>query len=150
MKENLKRVFEIEPNELELSYNDVGIGSVEDFEDMQLGYRVDGDGNKIKDWFGDEYYVVGFESACGDPIIVKSDEKELPIYFMIHDDWDSIEKIANSVEDFSLILKMIQERDLQDEKEAQKLIKEIKKIAPKGCTYWEILIQGENEILNEE
>lgn len=150
MKEKLKRVFEVQPNYLELAYNDLSIGDIEEFDDMQLGFRVDEKGNSISEWIGNEYYVVGFESACGDPILVKSDEKELSIYFMIHDDWSTLEKIANSVEDFSKILDIISQYDMQDEKEAEKLIKKIEKIAPKGCTYWTILIKTENEILNEE
>lgn len=150
IEEKLKKVFDIRPNGLELSTCEMGFGRLENLESMQLGFRDDGEGNQIDDWFGDGYYIVGFDSMLGDPLIVNIDEKGIPVYFMMHDDWDSLTKIANSIEDFAEILKLIEQTNLKYDKEVKKLLKRINKLAPKKCYYWESLIETENEALNEE
>jgi len=149
IKEKIKKVFSVKPRMLELSMSEVCIFSKEVFEDAQIGYRVDDDGVKIKDWIGEEYYVIGDDSMCGDPIIVKSDEPELPIYFMAHDDWNSLEKIANSVEDFAKILKMIGKVDWTQENQVNELKDKINAITPEN-SYWDSLIRVEYENINEE
>lgn len=149
IKEKLKNLFKVKPRMVELSMSDLGLYSKDVFDDAQIGYRIDEEGKKIEDWIGEEYYVIGDDSMCGDPIIVKSDEPELPIYFMFHDDWDSLEKIANSVEDFAKILKMISEVDWTQENEVNELKDKINAMTPEN-SYWESLIRVEYENINEE
>lgn len=146
MIEKISRIYDVKPNGVDFTYDSFGIWPKQMFEEAQLGFRVDEDGNKIEDWIGDEYYVVG-DNSNSDPIIVKVDDEKLPIYFMYHDNWDSLEKIANSIEDFSKIVKLIQETDLSNERKVKKLIKKVSTIAPKGCSQWQALIQGEHEFL---
>ena len=55
--------------------------------------------------------------------------------------------ISSGIEDFSKIVKLIQDTDLSNERKVKKLVKKVSKIAPKGCSQWQALIQGEHEFL---
>ena len=85
----------------------------EDFDYVQEGYRFNPKTNEqIEDWneiVGENFYVIGNETDLGDPIIADAGTEGFPVYFMMHDDWESIEKIANSFDEFVANLKAIEE-----------------------------------------
>ena len=85
----------------------------EDFDYAQEGYRFNPKTNEqIEDWneiVGENFYVIGNETDLGDPIIADAGTEGFPVYFMMHDDWESIEKIANSFDEFVANLKAIEE-----------------------------------------
>lgn len=97
------------PNKLfDRDIDDVGIGmseihlySKDEIENGQLGYRIDDKGNEIKEWIGDNYIVIGDDSALGDPTIVDINDDKLPAYNMFHDDWSSLQKIAYDFNQYS-------------------------------------------------
>ena len=145
-----KKIFNPKINDVEIGVGDIHLFSEEEIEDAQKGYRIDGDGNKIKDWVGDNYFVIGYDSCCGDPIIADLSDDKLPIYSMFHDDWSTLGKISDDFEQFISILEKINNTDLKDESKKDELIKYIKSILPEdGADYWETSIQGAYEFLND-
>ncbi len=126
LKENNYKVFKIK---------DVAILEIIDsdnFVQAQDGFRFNPIKNKpIKEWnelIGENFYVVGFETSLGDVIIADAGTKGFPIYFMMHDDWDSIMKVANSFNEFIENLKQIENAvnvENQDKEVIQKLVEKL-------------------------
>ena len=87
--------------------------------------------------------MIGYETLLGDPIIVNIEDSKLPVYSMVHDDWSILYKIANSIDDYRKILKMIIESDLSEKEIVEKILREIELIN-KGIeiSYWEDLLLG--------
>ena len=120
----------------------------EDFDSAQVGFRINDDGETIKDWVGDNFFVIGTNECCGDPILVDVSKEDLPIYFLVHDDWNLQFKIAESIDIFYEILELMDGRDFADRETADKVIKTIYDITPDCGDYWEDLINGIYEFLN--
>lgn len=144
------KLFERDIDDVEIGMSEIHLYSKDEIEDGQLGYRIDNKGNEIKEWIGDNYIVIGDDSALGDPIIVDINDDKLPVYNMFHDDWSSLQKIAYDFNQYIDILNKIDGNDLSNEEEKDKLINEIVKIVPKdGQDYWKSLLQVAYEFLND-
>lgn len=106
LKENDYRVFKIVERE------QIEIVDADDFNQAQEGYRFNPIKNEpIEDWnalVGENYYVIGFDTDLGDPIIADAGTEGFPIYSMMHDYWESLEKVANSFDKFIENLKAIE------------------------------------------
>jgi len=137
------KLFDIDTNDIEIGSSTIHLYEKDKIEKMQRGYRYNGlTGEPIEDWFGDAYVVIGVETCCGDPIIAKIDEEDLPIYYMFHDDWSTLQKVANSLEQFINMLKKINNTYLETEEEYEELINDIKKEVPNtSYDYWESIIE---------
>ncbi len=146
-----KKIFERDIESVRCGTSDIYFFKESEIENSQRGYRVNGlTGEPINDWIGDNYYVIGEDSSMGDPIITDISKEELPIYFMMHDDWSSLEMIAYNIEQFIEILHMIDETTITDEVEKDNLIAKIKEIVPEeGFFYWETVIQSGYEFEND-
>jgi len=147
-----EEIFNIDINDIEVGLSDIHIYGKDEIEEAQAGYRYNGlTGKPIEDWIGEEYIVIGNDSCCGDPIIAKTDEKGLPIYSMFHDDWSSLQIIANSFEQFKNTLKELDKTNLEDKEECKKIFEDIKKEVPNTAyDYWEGLIAAAYEFLTDE
>ena len=147
-----EKLLNIEINDVEIGLSDIHIYGRNEIEKAQAGYRYNGlTGELIEDWIGEEYLVVGNDSCCGDPIIAKIDEEEIPIYSMFHDDWSSLQIIAHSLEQFINILKKLDGTNLENKEECKKLLEDIKKEVPNTSSdYWEGLIASAYEFLTDE
>lgn len=147
-----EKIFNIDINDVEVGLSEIHIHSKDEIENAQAGYRYNGlTGEVIEEWIGDEYIVIGNDSCCGDPIIAKIDEEKLPIYSMFHDDWSSLQIIANNLEQYINILKKLDETDLEDKEECKKIVEIIKKEVPNtSVDYWEGLIAAAYEFLTDE
>jgi len=128
LKENKYRVFKIVDRE------QIEIIDSDSFESSQDGYRFNSITNKpIDDWnkmVGKNFYVIGSETNLGDPIIADAGTQGFPIYFMMHDDWESLEKVANSFDEFILNLKTIDKMindERQNRSEIRKLVRKLDK-----------------------
>ena len=116
LKENERKFFTVVNTE-ELEFVDYS-----DFESAQDGFRYNPVLNEpIEDWktmIGENFYVIGFEAMLGDPIIADAGTEGFPIYNMMHDDWESLRKVANSFDEFmenlSEIEKLINEHKGRD------------------------------------
>lgn len=114
----------------------------------QHGFRYDNLHDKIIDeWPGNEYVIIGYDSTAGcgpDPYIMKTDEKELPIYWLNTDggNWKNPNKIANSFNDFIKIIACINENlNLENELNKELILNEIAKInSNKNMEYWNMLL----------
>ena len=147
----IKDLFKRDIESIEIGLSIIHLFNEEEFDDAQIGYRCNKNGEKITDWVGDNFYVIGHDSCCGDPILVDTSDNNLPIYSLFHDDWTQLDKIANSFKEYIDILKMIEKCDLKDEEENSKLLDNILEKAPKeGHDYWEALIVSSFEFLNDE
>ena len=98
IKIKLKKVFEAKPNFTSFGNENVdgesvGIYPEKVFEKVQLGYRVDQNGYKIKSWIGDNYYIIGGYGQLGDVLIVDTADNKLPIFAMQHDNWKNMKKL---------------------------------------------------------
>jgi len=144
-------LFERDIDDIEIGISDIHLFSEDEIEDAQIGYSIDEDDNDIEEWIGEEYLVIGVDSACGDPIIVKTDEEQLPIYSMFHDDWDSLELIADSFRQYLELLEKIEITDLENKDECEEFLENVKEIAPNvSYDYWEALIISGYEFLTGE
>lgn len=145
------KIFERNINDIEIGISEIHLYSSDEMNEAQIGYQIDTDGNEIKEWIGKNYLVIGNDSCCGDPIIVKTDEDKLPVYSMFHDDWDSIELIANSFKQYISILEKINGIDLENKDECKNILEDIKSIVPnESYDYWEGLIRSAYEFLTDE
>jgi len=79
--------------------------SAAEVEDGQIGYSVSRDGSSLcSDENGawqPNWVVIGYETACGDPLFVDTDAATLPVFTATHGQgaWEPIQ-IAASVETF--------------------------------------------------
>jgi len=146
----LDKIFKRDINDVEVGLSIIHLYSKEEFDDAQIGYRVTKKGDKITEWIGDNYYVIGNDSCCGDPIIVDISDEKLPVYSMFHDDWSMLDKITESYEQYLDILKEISKMDLSNEDNYKKLVNSIIDKTPSSSKdYWEALIQSAYEFLND-
>ena len=145
------KIFERNINDIEIGVSEIHLYSREEINEAQIGYQIDSNGNEIKEWIGSNYVVIGNDSCCGDPIIAKIDEEELPVYSMFNDDWSSLELIANSFKQYISILERIDNTDLEDKDECKNILENIKNIVPSvSYDYWEVLIKSAYEFLTDE
>lgn len=137
------KIFEEDLGELLFGLNGFHFYKKNEIGEGQIGYRCNSDYVKIEDWIGENYFVIGYETLLGDPIIVNIEDSKLPVYSMVHDDWSILYKIANSIDDYRKILKMIIESDLSEKEIVEKILREIELIN-KGIeiSYWEDLLLG--------
>ena len=145
-----KSLFTRSMEDLSLERAELHFFSEEEIEDAQIGYRVDSDGNPIPEWRGDNYLVFGEDTFIGDPLIVDTADKNMPVYSMFHDDWSNFVKVANSYKQFFELLDKVKSSNLADEATKDNLIAEIKGLVPeeeKGG-FWFGLIQNQYEALN--
>jgi len=146
-----KKLFERDIDSINCGLSDIYLIEEDQIEKGQAGFRYNGlTGEKITEWIGDDFYVIGIDSCCGDPIIADFSKEELPIYYMFHDDWDTLQLISDNFEQFIKILHMIDDTDISDESQKDDLISEIEEIVPEeGLDYWQALIQTGYEFLND-
>ena len=146
-----KKLFERDIDSVNCGLSDIYFFDEDEIEKEQAGFRFNGlTGEPIEDWIGDNYYVIGIDSCCGDPIITDVSKEELPIYNMFHDDWSTLTLIDYSFEQLLAILHMIEETDIADENEKDNLVSRIKEIIPEdGYDYWEVLLRTGYEFLND-
>lgn len=135
---------------IEMGVNNFYLYPREEFDEAQKGYRIDSDGNPIEDWIGDEYYIIGYDSCEGDPIIVNAKDERVPVYTMCHDDWSTLELIVDTYEEFINILKLIENTNLYDREECQNLLIQIYiQIPDEAHNYWTMLISGAYEFYTD-
>lgn len=108
LEENKYRLFKI------IDREQLEIIAPEDLELAQEGFRVYPDEHEpIEEWanvVGENVYVIGSTCDLGDPIIVDTDDKRLPVYTLFIDDWNIISRVANSFDEFIENLKMLDDK----------------------------------------
>ena len=145
-----EKIFNREFEEIDVGMSTLSFFKKEDLEKAQIGYKYDNKKDSIKNWKGEEFVVIGNDSALGDPIIAKVDEEEIPIYSMFHDDWSSFERVAESFEQYMGILEMIDKTDLHRRDKIIDLLDEIEEIVPEeSYYYWEDLINSAHNYLTD-
>lgn len=138
-----EKIFNRNFEEVEVGVSTLYFFKKDELENAQVGFRYDNNKKEIKKWKGKEYVVIGNDTALGDPIIAKVDDKEIPIYSMYHDDWGTFEKVAESFEQYMGILEMIEKTDLHRRDKIIDLLDDIEEIVPQDSYYyWEDLINS--------
>ncbi|ENQ3079289.1 hypothetical protein ACEOWG_002515 [Bacillus cereus] len=96
---------EVEVDEPEMETISIHLFSREEFEEAQLGYSVDKEGNSLTgknegDW-KETWYVIGYDEDLGDPIFIDIDNKKYPVMTAMHGagDWEP-EIIFSSLDEF--------------------------------------------------
>ena len=151
---------------LEFNYGPIEFLTEDTIDDGQDGFRYnDLTGEKIDGWTGEEYVIVGFDysAGCGpDPYIIKADEKDLPVYWLMTDggDWSNPELISSSLENFNKIINYLSNysdsfiSNILLEREAKEIIEKIQEIEGSDSIndYWSALIYSavdESEDFND-
>jgi hypothetical protein len=116
LNDDLEKIFSkielLESLEIELEVEDPEIGTVsihlftrEEFEEGQIGYSVDQEGNSLTgnnegDW-KESWYVIGYDEDLGDPIFVDIENKNYPVMTAMHGagDWEP-EVTFSSLDEF--------------------------------------------------
>ena len=113
----------------------------ENLDDAQIGYLYEKDKTESKRWVGKEFLVIGKNSVKSEPIIAKLDEPSLPIYTLINNERDSLERVSNSFEEYKEVLNMIDNTDLYRRDKITNLLDELKGKVPKeSMYYWENVV----------
>ena len=101
--------------EVNFGVGGVKLFSVAELDEGQIGYSVTSDGKSL---YGDEtgswqrsWVVIGYETACGDPLFIDTHASALPVFTAIHGEgeWEpvqiapSLETFAKCIEEFSRI-----------------------------------------------
>ncbi|UPO90152.1 MULTISPECIES: SMI1/KNR4 family protein [Bacilli] len=108
----LSKIEELESYDVEIEVDDpeiesisIHLFSIEEFEEGQLGYRMDEDGNSLTgdnegDW-KENWYVIGYDELVGDPIFIDIKNKNYPVLTAIHGegDWEP-EVMYSSLNEF--------------------------------------------------
>ena len=98
---------------VEFKYGDIIFFDDKSIDSGQAGFRYNGlTGEPISDWTGDEYVVIGYDSTAGlgpDPYIVKTDDPNLPVYWLMTDggDWSDPDLICDSLKKFNQIFNVL-------------------------------------------
>lgn len=140
-----------ELHDLSFMYGEVTYFGKDNIEEAQYGFRYNPkEETVIEDWTGDEYVIIGYDGSIGDgpdPIIIKTDEPELPVYYFAteYEDWKKPNLIAKSLDDYIKIMQMISEYsdDIEEstlsEEDYDDLMKKIKPMSKN--VYWENFLE---------
>ncbi|MFT8320852.1 MAG: hypothetical protein ABF649_08105 [Bacillus sp. (in: firmicutes)] len=97
--------IEIEVHDPEIETLSIHLFSREEFEEGQLGYSVDEEGNSLTgnnegDWKA-TWYVIGYDELLGDPIFIDIENKNYLVMTAMHgeDDWEP-EVLFSSLNEF--------------------------------------------------
>lgn len=143
-----EKLFNREFEKVEIGISTLSFFPKDNLEKEQIGYGYDQSNAESPKWFGKEFVVIGKDSSLGDPIIAKVDETEIPVFTMFNDDKTSVEKVADSFEQYMGVLSMIKETDLYRRDKIIDLLDEIEAIVPKNSLYyWEELINSAYDYL---
>ena len=143
------------PN-IEFKFGNLYFFNKDNIDKMQEGFRFNGKtGEKIQDWPGEEYVIVGYDdtSGCGpDPFIVKVDDEKLPVYWLMTDggDWSNPTFVCDSLEEFNKSINMLVDyvdyfrRSTLTEELKQEIIDKIGVIENKEIIswYWDYLLSN--------
>ncbi|HLM62139.1 MAG TPA: hypothetical protein VK308_15145 [Pyrinomonadaceae bacterium] len=128
--------------EITIGYTTIHLFTEAELSEGQIGYSVDSKGNsfignKDDDW-KKNWFVIGFEDLCGDPMFIDLDSKVFPVFTSIHGtgNWEQI-LIADSFESFIKSLKIIAE--LKPKEETLEKIKSLNQQA--DSEFWELLFE---------
>ena len=142
-----EKLFNREFEEVEIGISTMSFFTKDNLEKEQIGYGYD-QGTAKPTWFGKEFVVIGKDLNQGDPIIAKVDETEIPVFTMFNDDKTSVEKVADSFEQYMGVLSMIKKTDLYRRDKINDLLDEIEAIVPENSLYyWEELINSAYDYL---
>lgn len=97
--------IEMEVDDPEIKTISIHLFSSEEFEEGQLGYSVDEEGNSLTgnnegDW-KETWFVIGYDEDLGDPIFVDIEDKNYPVMTAMHGegDWEP-EVMFSSLNEF--------------------------------------------------
>ena len=133
--------------EIDFKYSRMVYFSKDNIDDGQKGYRYIPDSDEIiNEWPDDNLVIIGLDPSP-DPILLKVDEDNLPVYIFENSDWNYPEVIADSLDDYIKINNMIAEYSESienkslNETEFTELIEKIKVI--NDNRYWtQLLLMG--------
>ena len=138
-----EKLFNREFEKVEIGISTLNFFPKDNLEKEQIGYGYDQNRAESPKWFGKEFVVIGKDSGLGDPIIAKVDETEIPVFTMFNNDKASVEKVADSFEQYMGVLGMIKKTDLYRKDKIIDLLDEIEGIVPQNSLYyWEELINS--------
>ncbi len=152
MLEVPEKLFNREFEKVEIGISTLNFFPKDNLEKEQIGYGYEQRKENSSNCLGKEFVVIGKNLSFGDPIIAKVDEAEIPVFTMFNEDNTSatIEKVADSFEQYMGVLSMIKETDLYRRDRINDLLDELEEIVPKkSLYYWEDLINSAYNYLTD-
>ncbi len=159
-REEIKRELNFIKLEHEImkDFVDFEIFSFDELDEYQIGYSIDLNGNSLvtdeADTWDDSWVVIGYETLCGDPIIIELNEAGYPVSRLMHGmgSWNNGTFLADSIKSFLSILKdircfltekqMLQGKKMIQHKELKVLVNSmIEKNKTADFEIWESLLQ---------
>ncbi|KGR86994.1 hypothetical protein [Lysinibacillus odysseyi] len=159
-REEIKRELNFIKLEHEImkDFVDFEIFSFDELDEYQIGYSIDLNGNSLvtdeADTWDDSWVVIGYETLCGDPIIIELNEAGYPVSRLMHGmgSWNNGTFLADSIKSFLSILKdircfltekqMLQGKKMIQHKELKVLVNSmIEKNKTVDFEIWEALLQ---------
>lgn len=159
-REEIKRELNFIKLEHEImkDFVDFEIFSFDELDEYQIGYSIDLNGNSLvtdeADTWDDSWVVIGYETLCGDPIIIELNEAGYPVSRLMHGmgSWNNGTFLAVSIKSFLSILKdircfltekqMLQGKKMIQHKELKVLVNSmIEKNKTVDFEIWESLLQ---------
>lgn len=159
-REEIKRELNFIKLEHEImkDFVDFEIFSFDELDEYQIGYSIDLNGNSLvtdeADTWDDSWVVIGYETLCGDPIIIELNEAGYPVSRLMHGmgSWNNGTFLADSIKSFLSILKdircfltekqMLQGKKMIQHKELKVLVNSmIEKNKTVDFEIWESLLQ---------
>ena len=138
-----EKLFNREFEEVEIGISTLNFFPEDNLEKEQIGYGYDQSNAESPKWCVKEFVVIGKNTSLGNPIIAKVDEAEIPVFTMFDDDKTSVEKVADSFEQYMGVLGKIKKTDLYRKDKINDLLEEIEGIVPENSLYyWENLINS--------
>ena len=142
MVEIPNKIFNRAFEEIEVGVSTLNFFSKPNFENAQVQYKVEETKPKTK-YVGKEFVVIGNEASLNEPIIAKIDDEKIPIYKVFKNSANSLEKVADSCEQYYDVLGKIKETDLYRRDKVNNLLSDIEKIVPQDSMYyWNDLINS--------
>ncbi len=133
---------------VDLVAGEIYLFSKENLLKEQIGYVYDYQKNIINEWIGINFVIIGYDSTCGDPIIMDSNYKQLPIYTMQHDDWSTLKPISDSYDEFLKIMSILQQEKIDINTSLKKrinILKKISKISTNNLDSWKTILSIDEE-----
>ena len=153
----LKAVDTLPVNSVSIGYSELVLFKSSDLSKEQIGYRSHGQtgasliGSNDGEWLAD-WYVIGYDSLCGDPFLVDTSDANLPVMTAMHGEgfWNP-ETVASTFGGFAEALLLLValakgrehpvglESNPISEKERQTFLTQINKVTGNDANYWSLL-----------
>ncbi|MBL8022238.1 MAG: hypothetical protein JNM27_21360 [Leptospirales bacterium] len=153
----IKAVDNLPLNSVSLGYSEIILFKSTELAQRQVGYRSHGLtgesllGENDGDWLA-EWFVIGYDSLCGDPFLVDTSDSKLPVLNAMHGEgsWNP-DIVSTTFDGFSEALLVLEklakgrehpvglESNPISEKERTRFLAQVARLAGTESNYWSLI-----------